>query len=73
SQTVVLKVKIHCLGCEKKVKKSLSKVKGLMSLDVNRSEGKVTVKGFVDPKEVLKRAKKTGKQADFWPSPPPPP
>ncbi|XP_072952756.1 heavy metal-associated isoprenylated plant protein 23 isoform X2 [Typha angustifolia] len=62
-QTVELKVRMDCDGCELKVKKALSH----MRVEVNRKQQKVTVIGYVEPHKVLKRAQSTGKRAEIWP------
>ena len=36
-------------------------------MEVNRKESKVTVTGYVEPKKVLQRVRRTGKKAEFWP------
>eukprot|EP01018_Ginkgo_biloba_P019155 Gb_16245 [translate_table: standard] len=66
-QTVELKVRMDCEGCERKVKNSVSSMKGVRSVDVSRKDQKLTVTGYVDPNKVLKKVKGTGKQAEFWP------
>ncbi|KAK1290398.1 Heavy metal-associated isoprenylated plant protein 26 [Acorus calamus] len=66
-QTVELKVRMDCDGCEHKVKKALSSLKGVQSVDINRKQQKVTVTGYVDPNKVLRKAKSTGKKAEIWP------
>ncbi|XP_042493792.1 heavy metal-associated isoprenylated plant protein 23-like [Macadamia integrifolia] len=66
-QTVELKVRMDCEGCELKVKKTLSSLKGAKSVDVNLKQQKVTVTGYVEPNKVLKKAQSTGKKAEFWP------
>ncbi|KAL9261841.1 Heavy metal-associated isoprenylated plant protein 21-like protein [Drosera capensis] len=66
-QTVDIKVKMCCGGCERRVKNSLSGVKGVKSVNVNRKDSRVTVDGHVEPKEVLEAVKSTGKAAEFWP------
>ncbi|CAN6554609.1 unnamed protein product [Malus baccata var. baccata] len=54
-QTVEIKVKMDCEGCERKVKRS-------------RKAHKLTVVGYVDPGRVLARvAHRTGKRVEFWP------
>ncbi|KAG9451657.1 hypothetical protein H6P81_011622 [Aristolochia fimbriata] len=65
--TVELKVRMDCDGCELKVKKALSSLSGVKSVDINRKQQKVTVTGYVDEKKVLKKAKSTGKKAEIWP------
>ncbi|XP_002969798.2 copper transport protein CCH [Selaginella moellendorffii] len=60
-QTVVIKVRMHCEGCRKKVKKALSKIPGIQELKVDLKEQKVTIKGDVDIKKVLLKLARTGK------------
>ncbi|KAF5960609.1 hypothetical protein ACSBR2_009133 [Camellia fascicularis] len=66
-QTVELKVRMDCDGCELKVKKALSSLSGVKSVDINRKQQKVTVNGYVEANKVLKKAKSTGKRAEIWP------
>ncbi|XP_038697465.1 heavy metal-associated isoprenylated plant protein 23-like [Tripterygium wilfordii] len=66
-QTVELKVRMDCDGCELKVKNSLSSMTGVKKVEVNRKQQKVTVTGFVEANKVLKKAKSTGKKAEIWP------
>ncbi|XP_020681476.1 heavy metal-associated isoprenylated plant protein 23 [Dendrobium catenatum] len=66
-QTVELKVRMDCEGCERKVKKVLSSMKGVKSVKVDLKQQKVTVTGHVDPNKVLKKAQSTGKKSEFWP------
>ncbi|KAI3833917.1 hypothetical protein MKW92_051232 [Papaver armeniacum] len=66
-QTVEIKVKMDCDGCERRVKNSVSHMKGVRSVDVNRKQSKVTVSGYVEPNKVLKKVQSTGKKAEFWP------
>ncbi|CAL5366469.1 unnamed protein product [Camellia sinensis] len=66
-QTVEIKVKMDCDGCERRVKNAVSSMKGVKSVDLNRKQSRVTVSGFVDPNKVLKKVKRTGKRAEFWP------
>ncbi|XP_073001880.1 heavy metal-associated isoprenylated plant protein 23-like [Typha latifolia] len=66
-QTVELKVRMDCDGCELKVKKALSKMKGVHSVDINRKQHRVTVTGYVEEKKVLKKVQSTGKKAERWP------
>ncbi|CAN8235625.1 unnamed protein product [Cochlearia groenlandica] len=66
-QTVYIKVKMDCDGCERRVKNAVTSMKGALSVEVNRKIHKVTVSGYVEPKKVLKRIKKTGKIAEIWP------
>ncbi|GMJ09663.1 heavy metal associated isoprenylated plant protein 22, HEAVY METAL ASSOCIATED PROTEIN 4 [Hibiscus trionum] len=66
-QTVEIKVKMDCDGCERRVKNAVSSIKGVKSVDVNRKQSRVTVTGYVEPNKVLKKVKSTGKRAEFWP------
>ncbi|XP_007048040.2 PREDICTED: heavy metal-associated isoprenylated plant protein 20 [Theobroma cacao] len=66
-QTVELKVRMDCDGCELKVKKALASLSGVKSVNINRKQQKVTVTGYVETNKVLKKAKSTGKRAEIWP------
>ncbi|XP_031109564.1 heavy metal-associated isoprenylated plant protein 21-like [Ipomoea triloba] len=66
-QTVEIKVKMDCDGCERKVRNAIKHIKGVKNIEVNRKQSKVTVRGFVEPNKVLRRVKETGKRAEFWP------
>ncbi|KAK6792013.1 hypothetical protein RDI58_011094 [Solanum bulbocastanum] len=65
--TVELKVRMDCEGCEMKIKNTLSSMSGVKSVEINRKQQKVTVTGYVEPNKVLKKAKSTGKKAEIWP------
>ncbi|XP_009394957.2 heavy metal-associated isoprenylated plant protein 23 [Musa acuminata AAA Group] len=66
-QTVELKVRMDCDGCELKVRNALSSMKGVQSVEINRKQYKVTVTGYVEPHKVLKKVQSTGKKAEIWP------
>ncbi|XP_010916340.1 heavy metal-associated isoprenylated plant protein 21 [Elaeis guineensis] len=66
-QTVELKVKMDCDGCERRVKHAVTSLKGVTMVDVNRKQSRVTVTGHVEPKKVLNKVKSTGKRVEFWP------
>ncbi|KAJ4706961.1 Heavy metal-associated isoprenylated plant protein [Melia azedarach] len=66
-QTVEIKVKMDCDGCERRVKNAVTKMKGVKTVEVNRKQSRVTVSGYVDANKVLKKVKSTGKRAEFWP------
>ncbi|KAL5061016.1 hypothetical protein RYX36_032620 [Vicia faba] len=53
-----------CKGCEKKIKKSLLKIQGVES--VNIEDGKVVVVGNVNPNELINILKKSGKHAEIY-------
>ncbi|XP_011021357.1 PREDICTED: heavy metal-associated isoprenylated plant protein 26 isoform X1 [Populus euphratica] len=66
-QTVEIKVKMDCDGCERRVKNAVTSMKGVKTVEVNRKQSRVVVSGYVDPNKVLRRVKSTGKVAEFWP------
>ncbi|GAY62224.1 hypothetical protein WN944_023607 [Citrus x changshan-huyou] len=66
-QTVDLKVRMDCDGCELKVKNAVSSLSGVKSVEINRKQQKVSVTGYVEANKVLKKAKSTGKRAEIWP------
>ncbi|KAL0874970.1 hypothetical protein Bca101_024675 [Brassica carinata] len=50
--TVVLKTKLHCEGCEHKIKRIVNKIKGVKSVAIDRVKDLVIVKGIVDVKQL---------------------
>ncbi|XP_011018745.1 PREDICTED: uncharacterized protein LOC105121704 isoform X2 [Populus euphratica] len=50
--TVVLKIRLHCEGCISKIKKIISKIKGVASVTVDAAKDLVTVKGTMDVKDL---------------------
>ncbi|KAB2608988.1 heavy metal-associated isoprenylated plant protein 26 [Pyrus ussuriensis x Pyrus communis] len=71
-ETVELKVRMCCTGCERVVKNAIFKLRGIDSVDVDLPMEKVTVIGYVDRNKVLKAVRRAGKRAEFWPYPNPP-
>ncbi|PIN03242.1 Copper chaperone [Handroanthus impetiginosus] len=71
-QTVELKVRMCCTGCERIVKEAIYKLRGIDSIHVDLEMEKVTVNGYVDRNKVLKAVRRSGKRAEFWPYPDPP-
>ncbi|KAK4792184.1 hypothetical protein SAY86_022619 [Trapa natans] len=67
-QTVEIKVKMDCEGCERRVRKAVEGMNGVSQVEVNPKQSKLTVVGYVDPKKVLHQLRHgTGKEAQFWP------
>ncbi|XP_049383192.1 heavy metal-associated isoprenylated plant protein 21-like [Solanum stenotomum] len=66
-QTVEIKVKMDCDGCERRVKNAVRRMKGVKTVEVIRKQHRVIVSGYVDPARVLNRIKSTGKRAEMWP------
>ncbi|KAL9336564.1 hypothetical protein Peur_071052 [Populus x canadensis] len=71
NQVVVLRVSLHCKGCEGKVRKHLSRMEGVTSFNIDFAAKKVTVVGDVTPLHVLASVSKI-KSAQFWTSTTPP-
>lgn len=68
SQTVEIKVKIDCQGCERRVRRSVEGMKGVTSVDIEPKQHKLTVTGYVNPEKVVARvAHRTGKKVELWP------
>ncbi|TXG69978.1 hypothetical protein EZV62_004913 [Acer yangbiense] len=72
-QTCILKVHMHCQGCQKKVKKLLRKIEGTIStyscvysVQINAEEQVVMVSGSVDSTTLIKKLAKSGKHAEIW-------
>ncbi|KAJ1276166.1 hypothetical protein BS78_05G193200 [Paspalum vaginatum] len=67
-QTVEMKVRIDCEGCERKIRKVLDGLDGVTAVEVVPKQNKVAVTGYVDPAKVMRRvARKTGKRVEPWP------
>ncbi|KAJ8548231.1 hypothetical protein K7X08_030700 [Anisodus acutangulus] len=66
-QTVEIKVKMECDGCESKVKNAISSMKGVKSVEINIKESRVIVTGYVEQIKVLKKVQNTGKKEEIWP------
>ncbi|KAF8110606.1 hypothetical protein N665_0081s0038 [Sinapis alba] len=67
-QVVVLKVSLHCRGCEAKVRKHLSRMQGVTSFNIDFAAKKVTVTGDITPLGILDSISKV-KNAQFWTAP----
>ncbi|KAK4441014.1 putative late blight resistance proteinR1B-13 [Sesamum alatum] len=57
-QTLVIEVNMHCDGSERKVKNAVRKLRGVIYVEVNRKQDRLTVTGDVDPIEVVKTVRK---------------
>ncbi|OIT37737.1 PREDICTED: protein SODIUM POTASSIUM ROOT DEFECTIVE 2-like [Nicotiana attenuata] len=53
NQVVVLRVSLHCKGCERKMRKHISRMQGVTSFNIDFAAKKVTVIGDVTPLGVL--------------------
>ncbi|XP_055961282.1 putative pentatricopeptide repeat-containing protein At3g11460, mitochondrial [Mercurialis annua] len=66
---VELSVHMDCQGCEKRIRRAISKMQGVDSLEIDMDKQKVTVTGYVEQRKVLKVVRRTGRKAEFWPFP----
>ncbi|KAG9148135.1 hypothetical protein Leryth_025841 [Lithospermum erythrorhizon] len=69
--TSIVEIRVHmdCAGCERKIKKALQKIDGVDNVEIDMSNQKVTLTGWLDQKKVLKTVRKTGRKAELWPFP----
>ncbi|XP_057527804.1 heavy metal-associated isoprenylated plant protein 28 [Amaranthus tricolor] len=65
-QYVEMKVPLYSYGCERKVKKALSNLRGIYSVNVDYPQQKVTVWGICNKYDVLATIKNKRKEAQFW-------
>lgn len=64
---IELKVSVDCCdGCKKKVKKALQTVEGVLKTEIDPWQPKVIVLGNVDPRILIKKLARVGKQAEVW-------
>ncbi|KAF6156738.1 hypothetical protein GIB67_033207 [Kingdonia uniflora] len=71
---VVLFVDLHCVGCARKIERTLMRVRGVEEVGIDMAKNQVTIQGIVDPQSLcLKIQKKTKRRATVLSSPPPPP
>ncbi|CAI9295576.1 unnamed protein product [Lactuca saligna] len=61
----VLFIDLHCVGCAKKIEKSLLRIPGVVGLDIDMGKNQVTIKGVVEPQavcdKITKKTKRTAK------------
>ncbi|KAL1348878.1 hypothetical protein HN51_024747 [Arachis hypogaea] len=66
AQYVEMMVPLYSYGCEKKIKKALSALKGIYSVNVDYYQQKVTVWGICNKYDVLETVRSKRKDARFW-------
>ncbi|XP_008808278.1 heavy metal-associated isoprenylated plant protein 30 [Phoenix dactylifera] len=66
AQYVEMKVPLYSYGCEKKIKKALSHMRGIHSVHVDYHLQKVTVWGICNKDDVLATIRKKRREARFW-------
>ncbi|KAL2542385.1 Heavy metal transport/detoxification superfamily protein [Abeliophyllum distichum] len=58
----VLLVDLHCVGCAKKIERSLLKIRGVEGVVIDMAQNQVTIKGVVEPQAVCNRITKKTKR-----------
>ncbi|WCJ27571.1 Heavy metal transport/detoxification superfamily protein [Euphorbia peplus] len=66
AQYVEMMVPLYSYGCQRKIKNSLSHLKGIYSVNVDYKQHKVTVWGICNKHDVLATIKSKRKEARFW-------
>ncbi|RZC69462.1 hypothetical protein C5167_032566 [Papaver somniferum] len=59
---VVLHVDMHCVGCAKKIERSIMKCRGVEAVAIDMGTNQITVKGIVDPQALCVRIQKKTKR-----------
>ncbi|KAL8538216.1 hypothetical protein ACS0TY_000259 [Phlomoides rotata] len=60
----VLFVDLHCVGCAKKIERSILKIRGVEGVTMDMTKNEVTIKGVIEPQAVCNRImKKTKRKA----------
>ncbi|XP_022762832.1 heavy metal-associated isoprenylated plant protein 9-like [Durio zibethinus] len=60
----VLFVDLHCVGCAKKIEKSVKKIRGVEGVAIDMAQNQVTIKGIIEPQAICaKIMKKTKRRA----------
>ncbi|OMO97752.1 hypothetical protein COLO4_14384 [Corchorus olitorius] len=60
----VLFVDLHCVGCAKKIEKSIMKIRGVEGVMIDMAQNQVTIKGIIEPQAICaKIMKKTKRRA----------
>ncbi|KAF5450529.1 hypothetical protein F2P56_030868 [Juglans regia] len=61
---LILYVDLHCVGCAKKIEKTIMRIRGVEGVEVDMAKNEVTIKGIVEPQAVcMKIIKKTKRRA----------
>ncbi|KAF3340329.1 Heavy-metal-associated domain-containing protein [Carex littledalei] len=68
-QHVEMNVPLYSYGCEKKIRKALSRLRGIHSVQVDYHAQKVTVWGICNRDDVLTAIRRKRRDAYFWDEP----
>ncbi|XAR71568.1 hypothetical protein NMG60_11017907 [Bertholletia excelsa] len=69
---LVLSVDLHCVGCAKKIERSILKIRGVEGVVIDMSQNQVTIRGVVEPQVVCTKITKITKRSSQVLSPLPP-
>ncbi|XP_024194929.1 heavy metal-associated isoprenylated plant protein 9 [Rosa chinensis] len=58
----VLFVDLHCVGCAKKIERSIMKIRGVEGVVIDMAKNEVTIKGIVEPQAVCNKIMKRTKR-----------
>ncbi|KAK9063117.1 hypothetical protein SSX86_016987 [Deinandra increscens subsp. villosa] len=58
----VLYIDLHCVGCAKKIERSLLRIPGVVGMDIDMEKNQVTIKGVVEPQAVCDKITKKTKR-----------
>ncbi|CAH8354935.1 unnamed protein product [Eruca vesicaria subsp. sativa] len=58
----ILYVDLHCVGCAKKIERSILRIRGVEEVVMDMNENQVTIKGVLDPQAVCNKIKKKTKR-----------
>ncbi|GAB2221835.1 hypothetical protein Droror1_Dr00013026 [Drosera rotundifolia] len=70
---VVLAVDLHCVGCAKKIERSIMRAKGVEEVVIDMGKNQVIIRGTMDPQAVCDKITKRTKRKPKLLSPLPPP
>ncbi|KAJ8536970.1 hypothetical protein K7X08_035371 [Anisodus acutangulus] len=59
---LVLYVDLHCVGCTKKIERSISKIRGVEGVVIDMAQNQVTIKGVIEPQAVCNSITKKTKR-----------
>ncbi|KAG8390470.1 hypothetical protein BUALT_Bualt01G0086700 [Buddleja alternifolia] len=59
---LVLFVDLHCVGCAKKIERSILKIRGVEGVVIDMTKNEVTIKGVVEPQAICNRIMKKTKR-----------
>ncbi|KAA8528871.1 hypothetical protein F0562_036226 [Nyssa sinensis] len=66
-QRFTVELKVEMVGIhEKRLRKCLSKLKGIEKVEVDANSQKVVVTGYAHRNKILKAVRRGGMKADFW-------